>query len=311
MTVRRGSSFWVPLVLLWIIWGSTYLGTAVMARTLPPLLGSGGRFLIAAALLAAVVAIVRGPRALRITRAQVRSVAIMGTALLAVGIGTLSLALRYVPSGIGALLVAVMPLWIVVFRLRSGDRPARLTLAGVAVGMAGLALMVLPGGTTPVAGTDRDVLLWSLAIVASSFCWALFSWRSTRYDLPSNPFVTTAYEMAVAGVVLITVGLLRGERVDSAAVTSQSWWAFAFLVAASIGGFGAYTWLLGHAPMSLVATYAYVNPVVAVLLGWLLIGEAITSDVLLGLTIIVGGVALVVSGERRTPAPADAASPSA
>lgn len=310
MTVRRGSSFWVPLVMLWLIWGSTYLGTAVMARTLPPLMGTGGRFLLAAGLLAAVVVIIRGPGELRITRAQLRSATVMGMMLLAVGLGTLSLALRYVPSGIGALLVAVMPLWIVVFRLRSGDRPARLTLAGVAVGMVGLALMVLPGGTTPVAGTDRDVLLWSLAIVGSSFCWALFSWRSTRYDLPRNPFVTTVYEMAVAAIVLMTVGVLRGERLDPAAVTPPSWWAFAFLVGASIAGFGAYTWLLGHAPMSLVATYAYVNPVVAVLLGWLLIGEAITSDVLLGLTIIVGGVALVVSGERRTPAPVESASPS-
>lgn len=302
MTAGGGSRIWGPLIALWLIWGSTYLGTAVMARTLPPLTGSGGRFLVAAVLLAVVVAVVRGPRALRVTAAEVRALAVMGTMLLAVGIGTLSLALRYVPSGIGALLVAVMPLWIIVLRLRAGQRPAGRTLAGVAVGMVGLAFLVLPGGTTPVAGSDRDVLLWSLAIVGSSFVWALFSWRSAGYALPRNPFVTTAYEMAIAAVVPIGVGAVIGERVEPAQVTVPSWWAFTFLVAASIGGFGAYTWLLARAPLSLVSTYAYVNPVVAVLLGWLIIGEAITSDVILGLTVIVGGVALVVSGER-VPAP--------
>lgn len=298
MSATGGSRIWGPLVALWLIWGSTYLGTAVMARTLPPLTGSGGRFLIAAVILAVVVAAVSGPRALRISAAQFRALAVMATMLLAVGIGTLSLALRYVPSGIGALLVAVMPLWIIVFRLQARQRPARRTLAGVAVGMIGLAALVLPGGTTPVAGTERDVLLWSLAIVGSNFLWALFSWRSPRYDLPANAFVTTTYEMAIAAVVLMGAGAVIGERVDPGQVTGSSWWAFAFLVAASIGGFGAYTWLLGRAPLSLVSTYAYVNPVVAVLLGWLLLGEAITSDVLLGLTVIVGGVALVVSGER-------------
>ena len=115
----------------------------------------------------------------------------MGVALLGVGIGTLSLAERYVPSGVAALLVAVMPLWIIVFRMRAGERPATLTLIGVATGMTGLVLMLLPGGTQPVSGGDADVVLWSLAIMCSSFCWAFFSWRSARYPLPANPLVTT------------------------------------------------------------------------------------------------------------------------
>lgn len=296
-----GLSVWGPLVALWLIWGSTYLGIAVVGTSMPPLMANGFRFLVAALILAAVLVGTRGPRVLAVTLPQLRSTAIMGVALLGVGIGVLSLAERYVPSGIAALLVAVMPLWIVLLRLRAGDRPVRLTLIGVGIGLGGLALLLLPGGTTPVSGTDADVVLWSLAILGSSFCWAFFSFRSTRYVFPANPLVTTTLEMAVAAAALVGAGALRGERLHLDQVAPDAWWAWAYLVAASIAGYTAYTWLLGHAPLSLTATYAYVNPVVAVLLGFLLIGESITRDVLLGLTVVVGGVALVVTGERRAP----------
>jgi drug/metabolite transporter (DMT)-like permease len=299
VTRAPGAQVWGPLVSLWILWGSTYLGIAVMGRALPPLLGNGLRFIAAGLVLALGLAAIRGPRVLAISRAELRSLAIMGVGVLGVGIGTVALAERYVPSGVVALLVAVMPLWIIVFRLRAGERPAVLTLVGVAIGLGGLSLMLLPGGTTPVAGDDHDVVVWSLAIMVSSFSWAFFSWRSTGYSLPSNPVVTTTYELAVAGALLLGVGALRGERLHAEQVTASSAGAWLFLVVASVAGYTAYTWLLGHAPMSLTSTYAYVNPVVAVFLGWLIIGEQITPDVLLGLTVVVGGVVLVVSGERR------------
>jgi drug/metabolite transporter (DMT)-like permease len=290
---------WGPLVALWLIWGSTYLGIAIVGRTMPPMVANGMRFLAAALVLGSVLAVAKGPKVLTVTRGQLRSTAIMGVALLGVGIGTLSLAERYVPSGIAALLVSVMPLWILIFRMRAGERPANLTLVGVAAGLGGLALMLLPGGTHPVSGTDSDVVIWSLAIMCSSFCWAFFSWRSSRYELPSNSLVTTVYEMGFAGLALLLVGTLRGERLHLEQIEPASWWAWAYLVLASLGGYTAYTWLLGNAPLSLVSTYAYVNPVVAVLLGWVIIGEPLTSDVLLGLTVVVGGVMLVVTGERR------------
>jgi drug/metabolite transporter (DMT)-like permease len=223
----------------------------------------------------------------------------MGIALLGIGIGTVSMAERFVPSGIAALLVSVMPLWIIIFRLRAGDRPSKLTLAGVAVGLTGLAAMLLPGGTEPVDGGDGDVVRWSLAIMVSSFIWAYFSWRSSGFELPRNPLTTTFYEMTVAGVFLTIVGLIYGQRIDLTTASTASWVALGYLVVASLVAYTAYVWLLGNAPMSLVATYAYVNPVVAVFLGWLVVGEPITLDVLIGVTIVVGGVVLVVSGERR------------
>lgn len=299
MTRAPGRQVWGPLVGLWLLWGSTYLATAILVRSLPPLMGSGLRFLAAAGLLAVGLAVVRGPRVLRITRAQLRSTATMGVMLLGVGIGTVALSERYVPSGVIALIVAVNPLWIIVFRMRAGERPSRPTLVGVSVGMLGLAFMMLPGGTQAVSGTDADVAFWSLAMLCSSFCWAFFSWRSSRYDLPKNTLVTTLYEMGAGGVALLVVGLLTGERLHMDQVQSGSAWAWVYLVVASLLGYSAYTWLLGHAPLSLVSTYAYVNPVVAVFLGWLIIGEPVTSDVILGLTVVVGGVVLVVTGERR------------
>jgi drug/metabolite transporter (DMT)-like permease len=222
--VTRASTLqvWGPLVALWLLWGSTYLAIAVMGRSLPPLTSNGLRFAAAAIVLALVLVATRGPRVLAITPAQLRSTAIMGVMLLGVGIGTVSLAEHYLPSGIAALLVSVMPLWIIVFRLRAGERPSALTLGGVAIGMTGLVLMLLPGGTHPVSGGDTDVVMWSMAIMCSSFCWAFFSWRSSRYDLPANTLVTTTFEMAFAALALITVGLIRGERIDVVAVNPSS-----------------------------------------------------------------------------------------
>ncbi|MCX6432206.1 MAG: EamA family transporter [Actinobacteria bacterium] len=298
-TRSSGLAIWGPLVALWLIWGSTYLNIAIVGTSMPPMLANGFRFVVAALVLGGVLVVARGPRFLAITLEQLRSVAIMGVALLGVGIGTVSMAERYVPSGVTALLIAVMPLWVILLRMRAGDRPARLTLIGVAVGMIGLVLMLVPGGTRPVSGGDGDVVVWSIALMLSSFCWAFFSFRSTRYVFPRNTLVTTTYEMLFAGAALLGVGALRGERLHLEQVSTASWWALAYLIVASIAGYTAYTWLLAHAPLSLTATYAYVNPVVAVLLGFLIIGEVITSDVIVGLTVVVGGVALVVTGERR------------
>ena len=294
-----GLSVWGPLGALWLIWGSTYLGIAVVVGSMPPMMANGFRFLVAALLLGTILAATRGAACLHVTRDELRSMAIMGVALLGVGIGTLSLAERYVPSGVAALLIAVMPLYVVLLRLRAGDHPHRLTLIGVAVGLAGLGLMLLPGGTEPVIGGDSDVVLWSIALMFSTFCWAFFSWRSSTFAFPGNSLVTTTYEMAVAGAFLVGAGAVRGERLHLDQFSSDSWWAWAYLIAASIGGYSAFTWLLGHAPLSLTATYAYVNPVVAVVLGLLVLAEPITRDVVVGLTVVVGGVVLVVTGERR------------
>ncbi len=290
-----------PLITLWIIWGSTYMGIALMVKSMPPLLGSGTRFITASLVLGTIVVLVKGPRSFKLTGPQVRGAAFMGVTILGVSIGILSLAERYVPSGIAALIVSAVPLWIIFFRFRAGDRPSRLTLMGVGVGLMGLVLMLLPGGTEPVNGaSNSQVALWSVAIACGSFSWAFFSWRSTRYQQPEEPLTSAVIQLATAGIFLTLVGALIGERWDFNVVTQQSWAGWGYLVFASATAYSAFVWLINNAPMSLVATYAYINPVVAVFLGLIILNEAITVDVVVGLSIVVGGVVLVVSGERRT-----------
>ena len=290
-----------PLITLWIVWGSTYTGIALMAKSMPPLIGSGTRFIAASLVLGIIVLLVKGPRAFTVTWPQVRGAVFMGVTILGIAIGIVSLAVRSVPTGIAALIVSVLPLWIILFRLRAGDRPSRLTLIGVGVGLIGLFLILIPGGTVPISGaSNTQVALWSVAIACGSFCWAFFSWRSTSYQQPKNPLTTAVIQLATAGVFLTLVGALIGERWNLDIITHQSWAGWAFLVFASTIAYGAFVWLINNAPMSLVTTHAYVNPMVAVTLGYLILKEPISLDVVVGLSIVVGGVALVVSGERRT-----------
>ena len=291
---------WVPLITLWVIWGSTYLGIALVIQSMPPLLANALRFFTAALVLAVALALVKGPRILRVSLPEFAYSILMGCMLLGVGIGTVALAEEFVPSGIVALLVSIVPLWIVLLRIKAGDRPSLLTLTGVVVGLTGLGLMILPGGTTPRSGTEGDVVLWSCLLLASSFCWAFFSRRSTSYPLPSNSIVTTLYELLGAGAMLLGLGALRGESIHFDTFTRSSLLGWIWLVVAAVIGYSAYSYLITSAPMSLVSTYAYVNPAIAVLLGALIISEPITRDVVLGLTVVLGGVLLVATGERRS-----------
>ena len=291
---------WVPLVVLWLVWGSTYLAIAVTTQTMPPLLSAALRFLAAALILGVGLTMFKGIGVLRVSIKEVAFAGLMGVMLLGVGLGTVSLAEQHIPSGIAALLVSVNALWVVLLRMRAGQRPSRLTLAGVAVGIVGLAFMLLPGGTAVVSGTDGEVVLWSAAVLVSAFSWAFFSFKSTGYPLPRNVLVMTFYELAIAALALLGVGAVAGERLDFSVVTQSSWIALSWLVLASLIGYSAYGWLLNKAPRSLTSTYAYVNPVVAVLLGWLILSEPLTRDVIVGLTVVLGGVILVINGERRT-----------
>ncbi len=299
VTAGTNLQVWAPLISLWLLWGSTYLAIAVVGETFPPLLASGVRFLLAAAILGTIMVAVKGPSILRITPTELAYSALMGVMLLGIGIGTVSLAEQYVPSGITALIISVNALWIVLLRMRAGDQPSRLTLAGVTIGLIGLGVMLLPGGTEPKAGTDAMVVFWSAALVVGSFAWSYFSFRSTGYTLPRNALTTTFYEFVAGGFALLGFGALHGDRFDLAAVDRSAWFSLGWLVLASIVGYSSYSWLLNKAPLSLLSTYAYVNPVVAVFLGWLILGEPLSRDVIIGLTVVLGSVILVINGERR------------
>lgn len=297
-TAAHGVEVWGPLLLLWVLWGSTYLGIAIVVDVLPPLISTGMRLVGGGLILATGLLIAKGPRILQIDRAQLTSTALLGLGMPALGLGTLALAERYVPSGVAALVIAANPLWIVLLRGVSGDRPARATLIGVAVGLLGLGYLLLPGGTVPRSGTESDVVLWSIILLLGSLSWAFSSWRSTSMTLPRDSLVTAAYELSFGGMVLILAGAITGERLDLSDMQPKTWIAWVGLAVASAIGYAAFTWLIARAPLSLVSTHAYVNPLVAVILGAAILGEAITRDVVWGLVVVLGGVVLVVNGER-------------
>lgn len=291
-------AIWSAMWVVYIIWGSTYLAIAVVVETMPPFLAAGARFLVAGAMLYAW-AIRRGDReGDRPTARQWRSAAIIGTALLLGGNGMVQWAEQTVPSGIAALLIATVPLWMAVMAgvvLR--ERMTWREVLGIAVGFGGVALLV-----GPVGGEARFDLLGIAAILFAALSWAGGSLYARRAPLPSRPLVGTAMEMLAGGVALVIVGLAAGElgRVDLGAFSVASWIGLAYLVVfGSLAGFAAYAWLLRVARTSLVSTYAYVNPVIAVLLGWAILSEAVTARTLIAGAVIVAAVALIVSARAE------------
>jgi drug/metabolite transporter (DMT)-like permease len=290
---------WSALSIVYVVWGSTYLAIAVAIETMPPLTALGTRFLAACSVLGVALVLRRGPRALAVPWQELRGAIVVGALLLGVGMGVLTLAEQHVPSGVAALIVAIMPLWVVILRAVTGDRPPLVTWLGVAVGLAGVVVLVAPGAS---GGSDAAAqrLFWSVAMLGSTACWAFGSFLQPKIRTPRDPLLMSFYEMVTGGVALTTVGLLRGEHVtDMAHASARSWWGWGYLVVVgSLFAYTAYVWLVGHAPLSLVSTYAYVNPVVAVLLGWWILGEPLSLSLLIGGAVVVVGVMLVVSAER-------------
>lgn len=300
-TTVSPAKVWSALAIVYVVWGSTYLAIRVTVETMPPLLSAAARFAIAATALAVVLTVRKGTAALRLRPREVGSAALVGVLLLGGGNGLVVLAEsgppgKAVPSGMAALLIATVPLLIVVFRAVAGDRPAPATVGGVLIGFVGLGLLTLPAGGVPAVPVGG-----ALTLITASASWAFGSVLSARLPMPRDPFVASVYEMIAGALLLGAAGLGRGEErgLDVGAISTRSWVALAYLaLAGSVVAFTAYAWLLQNAPISLAATYAYVNPVVAVLLGALLLAEAVTVRVLVGGLVIVVGVAVVVTVER-------------
>jgi drug/metabolite transporter (DMT)-like permease len=302
LEARRSSQTWLVWLALWtvyIVWGSTYLAIRVTVETLPPLLTAGVRFLVAGGLMYAWLAIRRGRASMRITGREAASCALIGGGLLLGGNGLVVLAERDVSSSLAALVIASVPLWVVLLRAVTGDRASRGTLLGVALGFFGVALLVLPGGS------GDGQLFGVFLLIAAAALWATSSFMSSRVSLPTDPFTSTAFQMLFGGLWCAAGGFAMGEagNIDVEGFSGASLFALAYLiVAGSLLAFTAYVWLLQNAPISKVATYAYVNPVIALVLGWLILSETISATMLVGAAIIVASVAFIVtreSGSRR------------
>jgi drug/metabolite transporter (DMT)-like permease len=296
---RIDRRIWIALGLVYVVWGSTYLAIRVADRTIPPFLMAGVRFLVAGGLLFAWSAGRRGQVPDRLGARQWVAATVIGALLLGGGNGGVVWAEQRVPSGITALLIATVPLWMAVLSALLDRRwIAGRVVGGVVVGFAGTALLVHAAGSRAgrVSGVGVAVAL------VGAIAWALGSVLSQRLALPRRPLVATAMEMLCGGAVLVLMGLVAGELhgFHPGRVSFESFAGFLYLIVfGSWVGFTAYVWLLKNTTTSLVSTYAYVNPVIAVLLGWALLNERITGLTLLAAVLIVGAVALIVLAQGR------------
>lgn len=293
----------LAFAIVYLVWGSTYLAIRFAIDTLPPFLMASVRFFIAGGALYAWMRLVRGSPPP--TRAQWRSTAVIGVLLLFGGNGLVVWAETRVASGVTALLVGIVPCWMVLIDwLRpGGTRPGSKVAVGLVLGLAGLFWLV---GPDELLGGGRTDLVGAGAVLLASLSWAAGSIYSRHATVPDSPFLSTAMQMLAGAVALAVLGLALGEpwRFDPAAFSLRSVLALGYLIVfGSIVAFSAYVWLLQASTPARVSTYAYVNPVVAVILGWLLADEALTARMIVAAGVIVSGVAMITLAPR-TPAPA-------
>ncbi len=294
----------VALLTVYVVWGWTYLAIAVMIDTLPPLVAAGVRFLTAGVLMLSAMLVHarwrgRGTPIQRPSAVHWRTAVVVGALLLLGGNGGVVLAELYIPSGIAAVLVATTPIWMAVIEsILDRRRPEWIVIAGLAAGIAGVVILLAPDD--PLSRLDP---LGIGLCLAAEICWATGSVYAQRAPLPRSTLLATGMEMLAGGLALVGAGVLLGElgRTDPSAISMESVLALGYLILfGSIGAFTAYTWLLANVPVTVAGTYAYVNPIVAVALGAILLSEPITPRTLLAVAIIV--VAVIALVTRRPTA---------
>lgn len=274
---------------------------------MPPLLSMGIRFFTAGVLLSLFIIATKGFKELAVPKVEIRTSVVLGFVLLGFGLGNVAVAEKHVPSGIVALIIAALPIWIAIFRFISGERPSARTWLGLIIGLVGVALLLKPGSVQSVSGEGSStVIFYMFMVLIGNIGWALGTFLAPRFPLPKNALVFTTYELLAGGVSLTLAGFIKGEKLgDFLDGSNWSWLWFAYLVTfGSIIAYSAYLWLVQNAPVSLTATYAYVNPVIAVALGAIFLDEVITMSYAIGGLIIVLGVLVVVSAESKKRAEA-------
>lgn len=293
---------WVSLWTVYLIWGSTYFAIAKVIETMPPLLSMGIRFTLAGLILFGFIFFKQGTSEFRIPRGEIGAAAILGFVTLGFGIGNVAVAEAHVPTGVVSLIIAALPLWIALFRTISRERIATFTWVGTIVGFLGVVILLKPGSIESVSGVDsRTLFFFMFMVLLGNIGWALGTYLSPRFPIPKNSFLFTGIEMLAGGIALTISGLVRGESLgDFWDGSKTSWlWFWYLVLVGSIAAYSAYLWLVMNAPVSLTATYAYVNPVIAILLGVVFLKEVITMNYAIGGAIIILGVLTVVSSESK------------
>jgi drug/metabolite transporter (DMT)-like permease len=292
------TKLWIALLALYIVWGSTYLAIRFAVETIPPFTHAALRFLISGAILYAWRRMAGDPAP---TAGNWKSTAIVGTALLLGGNGLVAWAEQSVPSGIAALMISTSPFWLVLFEsMRSGgSKPTWQGILGLVIGFVGVFLLIGPAEITGVEGSF-DTFGVILLLLAPLF-WSMGSIYARGADLPKSTLLSTGMQMLTGAVALFLVSAVKGEfnGFSLGEVSPRSWWGLIYLITfGSLVGFVAYGWLLHNAPISLTSTYAYVNPIVAVILGWLLANEELNTRIVVASAIIVGSVILINSARQ-------------
>lgn len=292
------TKLWIALLALYIVWGSTYLAIRFAVETIPPFMHASLRFLISGAILYAWRRLAGDPAP---TRGNWIATAIVGTALLLGGNGLVAWAEQTVPSGIAALMISTSPFWLVLFEsMRSGgSKPTWQSILGLVIGFGGVFLLIGPAEITGGEGSF-DTFGVILLLLAPLF-WSMGSIYARGADMPKSTLLSTGMQMLTGAVALFLVSLFKGEfnGFHLGDVSARSWWGLIYLITfGSLVGFVAYGWLLHNAPISLTSTYAYVNPVVAVILGWLLANEDLNARIAIASAIIIGSVILINSARN-------------
>jgi drug/metabolite transporter (DMT)-like permease len=296
--VSTGAKVWIALWVVYIVWGSTYLGIELVGETMPATFAAGMRFTAAGLLMLGFIAWRRGPARLRLTRRELASSAVVGL-LLPGANSILFITEQKVPIGLTSLIIAAIPLWVVLLRLLARERPDLVSTIVLLVGFGGIVLLVQPG-------SDTGPLGYLLLTVLGSFLWALGSFLSPRIPVPRDALVATGYEMLVGGLVLLAIGLAvySPSELDPGRWSGRSIFGLCYLVVfGSLLGYSAYVWLLANAPIAKVSTYAYVNPVVAIALGVVVLDESVTLRIAAGALLILVSVASVLRRESRASVP--------
>jgi drug/metabolite transporter (DMT)-like permease len=295
--VSKSAKVWIALWVVYVVWGSTYLGIELAGETMPGFFGAGVRFTIAGLLMLGFIAWRRGPGTLRIGRPELFSAAVVGL-LLPGANSILFVTEQKVPIGLTSLIIASIPLWVLLLRLLVRERPDLLSTIGLVIGFGGIVLLVHPG-------SDTGPLSYLLITVAASFMWALGSFLSPRIPVPRDALVATGYEMLCGGLVLLVIGVAAysPSELDPGHWSARSILGLVYLITfGSLLGYSAYVWLLANAPIAKVSTYAYVNPVIAIALGVIVLDESITLRIVFGALLILAAVAIVLQRESALQA---------
>lgn len=289
---------------VYLVWGSTYLAIKYAIETFPPFLMAGARFMFAGAILYTWARFSSDFEKPKIN--HWRTSLIVGTFLLLGGNGAVVYAQHYISSSLAALLVATEPFFVVLLTWLwlKGGRPGLRVVLGLAVGFVGVWLLIAGQNSSGSVSGSGGQLLGTIAIIGGALSWAIGSIYGLRAPVPKSSILTASMQMLAGGFVLLIVSLLTGEwqSFEISQVSANSWLAVAYLIVfGSLIGFTAYSWLLKNAQPAMVATYAYVNPMVAVLLGWLVAGETMTGQMLVGAGVVVGSVVLITLRKSEKP----------